>query len=229
MSVSVLPFRHPTTILVSGPTGCGKTRFVQRLLDRNERAIVPFPERIVWVYSEWQPAYDELARSLQDRIEFVKDYDPAELYESFDRNTKNMLVLDDQMGIAEGRELCKLFTQGSHHRNLTVLYIVQNLFFKDGAMCTVARNSHYKVLFKNPGDMRQLSDVAQQSYPGKSDFVHDAFTIATKNKPYSYMLMDFRPDIPDDVRVRTNIFDRKRAKILTPIKGRRATKKRKLQ
>ena len=49
-------FKHPTTIQISGPTGCGKTFFVRRMLQ--ERLILPFPTRIIWVYSEWQSDYD---------------------------------------------------------------------------------------------------------------------------------------------------------------------------
>jgi len=44
--------RHPSTIVVSGPTGCGKTQLVSKLLEH--KAISPFPDRIVWDYGEWQ-------------------------------------------------------------------------------------------------------------------------------------------------------------------------------
>ena len=40
-----LHFKHPSTILLSGPTGCGKTRFVRRIL--KERLIEPFPTRLI--------------------------------------------------------------------------------------------------------------------------------------------------------------------------------------
>ena len=49
-------FKHPTTIQVSGPTRCGKTRFVRCILE--EQLIQPFATRIIWVFSEWQPDYD---------------------------------------------------------------------------------------------------------------------------------------------------------------------------
>ena len=48
-------FKHPTTIQISGSTGCGKTWSVRRILE--EQLIQPFPTRIIWVYSEWQPDY----------------------------------------------------------------------------------------------------------------------------------------------------------------------------
>ena len=49
-------FKHLTTIQVSGPTCCGQTRLVQKILE--EQLIQPFATGIIWVYSEWQPDYD---------------------------------------------------------------------------------------------------------------------------------------------------------------------------
>ena len=196
MSVKVLPFRHPSTILVAGPTGCGKTQFLLKVLT-TPNAIDPEPQRIIWIYSEWQSAYETLRDALGQRIQFIKDYDPTELYNSIDANFRNVLVLDDQMGSngTSGGDgavtLTKFFTQGSHHRNLTIIYIVQNLFNQDRAMRTVNLNSHYQVLFKNPRDQTQVRTVAQQMHPGNSRFVVDAFEDATE-PPYSYMLFDYR-------------------------------------
>ena len=53
-----LHIKHPSTILLSGPTGCGKTRFVRRILE--ERLIDPFHTRLIWVYSQWQEDYDKI-------------------------------------------------------------------------------------------------------------------------------------------------------------------------
>jgi energy-coupling factor transporter ATP-binding protein EcfA2 len=228
MSVTVLPFRHPSTILVAGPTGCGKTQFLLRLLT-TPNAIQPVPQRVVWVYSEWQPAYDALRSSLSRRIEFVKDYDAEALYDSFNPNARNVLVLDDQMDSSGTRggtgatTLTKFFTQGSHHRNLTVIYIVQNMFNQDRTMRTVNLNSHFLVLFKNPRDKTQVRTLAQQMYPRNSGFLVDAFEDATA-LPFSYLVLDLRPETEERLRVRANIFDERGAVVYVPhdsIKSRR--------
>ena len=47
--------------------------------------------------------------------------------------------------------IVNLFTKGLHHRNLSVIYIVQNLFHqRKGNRSISLFNSHYLDLFKNP-------------------------------------------------------------------------------
>ena len=46
----------------------------------------------------------------------------------FDINKRNLMVIDDQMDNAGGdRRIVNLFARGYHHRNLSVICIVQNL------------------------------------------------------------------------------------------------------
>jgi hypothetical protein len=207
-----IPFRHPTTVLIAGPTSCGKTHFLLQLL-ANE-AFQPAPQRIVCVYGEWQPAYDQLRKigsSIRAETEFVRNPTPeamAELYETFNPSVRNLLILDDQMtnskiGNCDGG-LTKLFAQGSHHRNLTVIYIVQNLFNQSREMRNVSLNSHYLLLFRNARDKTQVRTLGQQMYPTDPQFLLRAFEDATK-KPHGYLLVDLHPSSEDSLRIRTDI------------------------
>ena len=51
---------HPFTCMIAGMTGSGKTLWVKSLLQQAQKAIHLPPERIVWCYSQWQPAYSEI-------------------------------------------------------------------------------------------------------------------------------------------------------------------------
>ena len=42
----------------------------------------------------------------------------------------------------------KLFTKGSHHRNLTVIYIVQNVFDKGKYSRIISLNSNYHLVLQ---------------------------------------------------------------------------------
>ena len=81
------------------------------------------------------------------------------------------MVIDDQMENAGGdKRIVNLFTRGSHHRNLSVIYIVHNLFHQGKNSRSISLNSHYLVLFKNPRDKLQILTLAKQMYPGNTDF-----------------------------------------------------------
>lgn len=46
-----------------------------------------------------------------------------------DVSKQNLIVLDNLMAQSDGdKRIADLFTKGSNHRNLSVVYIVQNLF-----------------------------------------------------------------------------------------------------
>ena len=50
-----LKLRHPFTMMVAASTGGGKTWLVKNLLENREQWISPAPQRIVWIYGQWQP------------------------------------------------------------------------------------------------------------------------------------------------------------------------------
>jgi hypothetical protein len=59
-----------------------------------------------------------------------------------------LLVLDDLMIDAKSDYLEMLFTRGSHHYNISVVFVTQNIFSKDSK--TARNNAHYVVLLRNP-------------------------------------------------------------------------------
>ena len=195
---------------------CGKTRMLVRSL--KEGMFTPPPTRIIWVYGEWQGIYDEIKVHFPF-IEFEKEMSPG-LYESINREDRNLVILDDKMNDDGGsKTIAKLFTQGAHHRNLTVVFIVQNLFHQDSSMRTISLNSHYLILFKNPRDKGQIRVLGSQMYPGENGFLISAYQDATKNR-YGYLLIDLHPETPEDLRVRTGIFPDSDAHVYMPTKFR---------
>ena len=139
-------------------------------------------------------------------MEFMKGPMNDELYETFSPNQINMLILDDQMAEAgSNSNLEKYFVQGSHHRNLTIVFIVQNIIEKRKAMRTSSLNANYLVLYKTPRDKGQMAILGRQMYPSKWKSLLAAFERATEN-PYSYMVIDLLPDTPEPFRLRGNIF-----------------------
>lgn len=198
----MLPFQHPTTILVSGPTQCGKTHFVWKVL--MHKLIQPEPERIIWVYGEWQDSFDQY-KILFPNIEFMKNIS-RETYNNLDHAKRNLVVLDDKMAeMADNPLLGDLFTKGSHHKNLTVMFLVQNVYHKGKYMRTASLNAHYIVAFKNSRDTSQFGVLARQANPRKAKILQQVFDDAT-SQPHGYLLLDFHPNTEEKLRARTNIF-----------------------
>jgi hypothetical protein len=205
--------------MLAGPSGSGKTRFLVRAFELG--LFYPKPTRIVWVYGESQQDHLRLdALTDQGRlpsIEYLKNETNYEsLKEGFDPNDTNLLVLDDQMNEAKSnsRHFDNIFTKGSHHRNITVVLLLQNVFEK--GFKTISENMHYVFLFKNPRDQTQAEMVGRQMFPRTDSFVRDSFADATE-EPYTYLLFDVHPTTPKELRVLANV-TAKHVTIYAPLK-----------
>ena len=188
---------HPFTCIVSGPSGCGKSSLVKAILQHD--VIKPRPDKILWLYAEDQPLYQSMKN-----VEFIQGI-PEDLETRFQRRHNNVLILDDLMTQCHSDErLTRLFSVGSHHKNLSIIFIIHNLFHYGKEMRTVSLNSHYIILFKNPRDRLQISTLARQMYPGQSQFLIEAFQDATK-EAYGYLVIDLKPTTADTLRIRTGI------------------------
>ena len=189
-------WQHPFTSIVAGPTGCGKTEFVLSFLQHIDDLVSPAPYNVIYSYAEWQPAYrqlpsfGELVEGLPDIPQYSKD--PL------------LIVIDDQMDKAN-KSITSLFTKGSHHRNISVIYVVQNLFDSNKEHRTISLNAQYLVIFKNPRDGSQITHLAKQMYPGQTKYVQEAFALATRD-PHGYLVVDLKQSTPDNMRMRSHIF-----------------------
>ena len=189
---------HPFTCIISGPTGSGKTQFVLKLLKNKLELITPPPQKIFWFYGEWQDVYRQPELK---QVQFIEGLPKEDLFQP---SNNNLIIIDDVLAETDAR-VTKLFTKGSHHRNCSVIFITQNLFDKNKEMRTINLNAHYMVLFKSPRDVSQIQHLAKQMYPRESDYMREAFADATST-PFSYLLVDLKPNTPEEMRLRTNIF-----------------------
>lgn len=109
-------------------------------------------------------------------IEFVKGI-PHDFDEDwfFDPKINNMIVIDHQMTeTSNNKRIINLFTKGSHDRNLSVIFLTQNLYFQGKILRTLSLNAAHFILFKNPRDKLQMMTLGKQMYPGKTEqFIHN--------------------------------------------------------
>jgi len=199
-----LSFKHPFNCIVSAPTKSGKTELVKNIVINCNQMIEPIPVKIFWSYTEWQKTYDSVL-SRMPSVNFFEGLPSIDELKS-DKSVPKLLILDDMMQELKGdSRLNELFTRGSHHWNLSIIHIVQNLFF-DGIR-TSRINAQYLILMKNPSDRLQIKNLGRQLFPGSKHF-EEAFTDAT-SKPYGYLLIDLTQTTPENMRLRSNIFPEK--------------------
>ena len=201
-------WKHPWTSIVCGPTGCGKTIFVKTFLKYlPEMADVSF-ERILFYYAEWQEAYRQLRFDSGQKkyiVEFREGLPRAEDY-SLDPHRPKLVIIDDLMReSSSGDVIVDLFTKGSHHKNLSVILISQNLFHQGRGQRDISLNANYIVVFKNPRDRAQIRHLARQVYPSDPKFLEEAYHDAT-SRPHGYLLFDLKQSTADEFRFRTCIF-----------------------
>ncbi len=64
-----------------------------------------------------------------------------------------LFVLDDLMTEgSEDKDLLDFFTKLSHHQNITVMFLCQDMFPPGKYAKSISRNVHYIIAFKNPRD-----------------------------------------------------------------------------
>ena len=200
-----MQFKHPFTCMVAGPTSSGKTVLVRRIIKDYDKTFYfrnecPSPLKVLWAYGQWQSLYEEKLDKCE--IQYI-DGLPSE--SDVKKFMPNLIVIDDLMSeLSSDKKLTNLFTKGSHHLNISILFISQNIFYKGAEMRTVNLNCHYTILMNNPNDLSQIRTLASRRYPGNSGFLIEAFEDATKTQ-YGYIRLDSRLDTPAEYRVQTRI------------------------
>ena len=168
--------------------------------------IIPRPQKIIWLYKRWQPLYGEILKSVTPRVEFIKGIpDNIESDDFINPTVRNLIIFDDLAAACnKDSRIGDLFTEGSHHRNLSVMVLNQNLYHSKSP--TERRNCQYLILFKNPMDKQAVMTLARQMYPGKTSIFLDKFDEATA-KPYHYLLVDLIANTEEKSRFQNNVLN----------------------
>lgn len=186
----MLKLQHPSTTLIVGPSKTGKTTLAREIIRR--RLYEPNVQKIKWCYSYFAPWFLE-----EPNIEFIQGL--PETYEKDD-----LIVIDDMM-LRLNEKIADLFTAASHHCNVSVILILQNLFPRARMMRDISLNTNYIILFENPRDRNQVSCLARQLDPNNPRFIMDAYIKATFRR-YGYLVIDLHSQTPQEYRYRENLF-----------------------
>lgn len=193
-------FKHPAAIILAGPSFCGKSTFLKNVLaaDKEKRMFNVSFKRILWCYSE------DAAKPEIESVEFYKGIpDDVEM----NHEGPQLIILDDLMSDAYNKRISDIFTKGSHHRNISIVLVTQNVFHQGAHARDISLNTKYIVLFKSPRDRSQFNHIARQIYPENPKELIRVYNECT-SEAHSYIIIDLTQDINNLLRFRTDIFNK---------------------
>ena len=192
----------PFRLLIAGGSGTGKTTFLQRLVNESHFSS-PF-EKIIYCYPEYllDPPVD-----FDPIVDFRPGIGDLEFYSSLPKNT--LIILDDLMSeCGESKDIMKLFTVIARKRQLSIIFLVQNLFDKSKQFRNIRLNATTLILFK----FHAAKDVHKRILKdlNMDDLITSRSLDNIFKQRYAYIMFDIHPNRQTDFGcIKSNIFERK--------------------
>lgn len=192
----------PFCMIISGSTQSGKSTLTSRIIERRLEIIEPPIDDVLYLYTEYQP---KLFGELKEKVPHIQFHQGIPEDVGDDLNRHRLVICDDLMTeMSKSTDAVNLFIRGSHHRNISVLFLVQNFFFKN--LRTLTMNSKYIVLMKNVRENGFASVLGRQMNCGLKNITMDYAWKDTMSKRYGYLVIDYDQNQNDKCRFRSSLF-----------------------
>ena len=113
-------------LFISGPSRCGKTVFVSKLLENIHTFAKLPPTNVIYVYKVWQPKYDEIQTM---GVNFMEDNDNiVDDIKSTVSGQPILVIFDDLIGSSSLKSIANLFTVDARHMNMSMVFLTQKMF-----------------------------------------------------------------------------------------------------
>lgn len=193
---------NPFTMLVAGASSSGKTSLVAQMMNARQQL---YSKKAGKVYYFYRVRNDEAFRNMPWVDEFIMGLPTMNWLEQNIDTEENETVVIDDLALEVDMDTARIFTAGSHHLRVNVIFVCQNLFTRNPYFREISTNSNYIVIFKNPRDLSTITNFARQYRPGTSRQVVDIFKRATAH-PHTYLFFDLKQSTEDRLRIRSNLF-----------------------
>lgn len=161
-------FPAPSTISVCGPSGSGKTTLLMDILRYRQHLFSQPVAGVIYCYSEMQEAFKNPPGgpvkfhyglpNQEELLAYIQGFNGAFF----------LLIVDDMMSeLAENKVFQDISTKLSHHKNFSYIAITQNIFNQGKSARTQSLNSHFYLLTRTCRDLKQISILGGQLFPGQ--------------------------------------------------------------
>ena len=99
----------------------------------------------------------------------------------------------------------RLLTTDSHQRNISVFFLIKNVFSQEINGRSISLNCQYIILTNNPRDKLQIVNLAKQIFPGSTNFFSEAYNDAVTQKKFGYLVIDLSQNTLEENRIQTGI------------------------
>lgn len=198
--VSDTKLEKPFRLMVGGGSGSGKTEFVKKLVNSNHFSS-PF-DKIIYCYPDY---LTDVPAEFSQIVEYQLGLPDASYFASLPKNS--LIILDDMMTeCGSSSDIMKLFAVIARKRDLSLIFIVQNVYDQSKQFRNIRMNATGFVLFK----FYAATDVTQRILRdlGISTLISKKELDKVYSSCFTYIMLDIHPRRHSEfATIRGNIFD----------------------
>ena len=177
--------KKPFRVIISGGSGAGKSTLMENLVNRDH-----FCSSFDKIYYFFPDYLEEPPVLFDQSVDYIPGLSDLNFFSSIPRNS--LIIIDDLMSeCGRSDEIMKLFSVVARKRNLSILFLVQNIYDNSRQFRNIRLNATGFFLFNNYAAMnvnrRLLRDLGYSNSIPKSLF-DKIFA-----EPFSYIYVDISP------------------------------------
>ena len=155
-------------------------------------------KKCIFYYKIWQELYTELASEFKGKIIFKQIFKPRKIV-----LVKNCYIVFDDFLTQLTAEFLDMFLVGNHHKNLTIVFLTQELFFND-ILKTIRRNTHFFVFLGSLDKNSVFRILSVDLDKLEMEKIKKGFKRIMK-KPYKHIVYDRFPTTHTALRIKHDV------------------------